>query len=461
MSITRPSTALVSTNATTTTMIEARLTWGTTIVTVKHLAVDAGVSVGENGDLFLPLEVLGSDRVELIGKGGALLSDRITVDGRSPMSPSLSLGHAAVAVFGDFAVTMRLVEREHLPVGTLFEGLAVAGLGTVVLSALAHGSLIGAFALFMPAMGSDDSDALNRDQMLRMRTYLDAAAEREKELELKLEDGASESADDPSGGGKAMGEAGLMGKPEASTNGKWAAKKNFDANEVTFNRARALEEARDSVMSNLVGSLASNIAAGPVTPWGSVLNGQDDASYSGNFWGAELGDSAGNGLSNLLGDGPGGGGNNLGFGINDVGGLSKSLADRSGSGTCGSHCGGRLIGRTGHTSHAPVMREMKTEIDGTIPREVIQRIVRQNFGRFRNCYEGGLRTNPSLSGRVQVKFVIDRTGSVSIADDGGSDLADHAVSACVVKSFYGLSFPAPERGSVRVTYPIMLSPGDA
>jgi len=43
-------------------------------------------------------------------------------------------------------------------------------------------------------------------------------------------------------------------------------------------------------------------------------------------------------------------------------------------------------------------------VNGRLPPEVIQRIVRQNFGRFRNCYESSLRTNPSLTGRVAVKF---------------------------------------------------------
>ncbi len=50
---------------------------------------------------------------------------------------------------------------------------------------------------------------------------------------------------------------------------------------------------------------------------------------------------------------------------------------------------------------------------GRLPPEVIQRIVRQNFGRFRLCYENGLRNNPNLQGRVSVRFVIGRDGAVS------------------------------------------------
>ncbi len=106
------------------------------------------------------------------------------------------------------------------------------------------------------------------------------------------------------------------------------------------------------------------------------------------------------------------------------------------------------------------MRPGVASVNGRLPAEVIQRIVRQNFGRFRLCYENGLKGNPSLQGRVGVKFVIDRSGAVSLTADGGSDLPDQGVVQCVVRGFSNLSFPQPEGGMVTVVYPIMFSPGD-
>ncbi|MCA9618135.1 MAG: AgmX/PglI C-terminal domain-containing protein, partial [Myxococcales bacterium] len=91
------------------------------------------------------------------------------------------------------------------------------------------------------------------------------------------------------------------------------------------------------------------------------------------------------------------------------------------------------------------------------PPEVIQRIIRSNYGRFRGCYESALRTNPNLQGRVAVSFMIGRNGTVQ-AVSGGGDLPDGGVISCVSQAFYGLSFPAPEGGVVRVTYPILFSP---
>ncbi|CAN5422882.1 hypothetical protein BH09MYX1_BH09MYX1_18720 [soil metagenome] len=102
-----------------------------------------------------------------------------------------------------------------------------------------------------------------------------------------------------------------------------------------------------------------------------------------------------------------------------------------------------------------------TTVSGRLPVEVIQRIVRQNYGRFRLCYELGLKTNPALEGRVSVRFVIGTDGSVSTAvkNAGDTTLPDESVISCIVRGFSNLSFPQPESGIVSVVYPLNLSPG--
>lgn len=97
---------------------------------------------------------------------------------------------------------------------------------------------------------------------------------------------------------------------------------------------------------------------------------------------------------------------------------------------------------------------------GRLPPEVIQRIVRQNFGRFRLCYETGLRKDPNLTGRISIKFVIDRAGAVDPKSLGnaGSDLPDADVIGCVQRGFGNLSFPQPEGGVVTVVFPIIFNP---
>ena len=144
------------------------------------------------------------------------------------------------------------------------------------------------------------------------------------------------------------------------------------------------------------------------------------------------------GLSGGGGGGPGGGS----IGLGNIGTLGS-----------GGSTGGR------GTASAPTLRQGPTQVNGRLPPEVIQRIVRQNFGRFRLCYENGLRTNPTLSGRVSAKFVIDKNGNVQSTQDGGSDLPDQGVVSCVVRGFGNLSFPQPESGTVVVVYPIIFNPG--
>jgi hypothetical protein len=112
------------------------------------------------------------------------------------------------------------------------------------------------------------------------------------------------------------------------------------------------------------------------------------------------------------------------------------------------------------TGRGPQVRMGAVTVSGRLPPEVIQRIVRQNFGRFRLCYENGLRNNPNLMGRVAVRFVIGRDGAVSNVTNGGSDVPDGGVVNCVVRQFHNLTFPQPEGGIVTVVYPIMMSPGD-
>lgn len=196
---------------------------------------------------------------------------------------------------------------------------------------------------------------------------------------------------------------------------------------------------------------------GAASPWGSSSLGEGVAAR-GNMWGSGAGDGVGAGGLGLTGIGQGGGGRGEGIGLGSVGtighGSGTSAGADSGQGFGSGH--GRLGGS--HKTSPPQVRMGATSVSGRLPPEVIQRIVRQNFGRFRLCYEQGLRSNPNLQGRVAVRFVIDRQGNVTSAANGGSDLPDPAVVSCVVRSVAGLSFPVPEDGVVTVTYPILFAP---
>ena len=141
-----------------------------------------------------------------------------------------------------------------------------------------------------------------------------------------------------------------------------------------------------------------------------------------------------------------------GIGLGNIG----TLGD-GGTGQGFGNGSGRLGGVSAANGGSSI-RQGATQVNGRLPPEVIQRIARQNFGKFRLCYEDALRTTPTLEGRVAVKFVIDRAGAVSSAADGGSDIGDAKMIACVVKGFSAMKFPQPEGGIVTVVYPLVFSP---
>jgi hypothetical protein len=152
--------------------------------------------------------------------------------------------------------------------------------------------------------------------------------------------------------------------------------------------------------------------------------------------------------------GQGGGGTGEGVGLGNVGTVGHGAGTGTGVGYGSGH--GRLGGA--HATRAPAVREGSTQVNGHVAGDVVHRIVRQHFGQMRLCYENGLRNNPTLAGRVIVRFVIARDGTVSLVADGGSDLPDADVVSCVMRAFSGLQFPQPDGGVVTVNYPIVFSP---
>lgn len=89
-----------------------------------------------------------------------------------------------------------------------------------------------------------------------------------------------------------------------------------------------------------------------------------------------------------------------------------------------------------------------------LPPESIQRVVRQNAGRFRDCYQRALLRNSALAGRIVVRFVIGRDGSVARAEEQSASLPDRAARQCVLRSFFDLGFSNPTERRIVVTYPL-------
>jgi hypothetical protein len=470
--------------------VEVMVLWGTNVLHVSHLTPPRNFYVGEEQgknfacDFFIPSERLGTTRLPVVVGDRASVALVIPPNARGsveiPGQPKMSLDEAraraqpsaelsgghqlalpggakARVELGDFVFLVAAVNAgkpiKH-GIGTNIEWAVAMYFG---LSFLTVGGMLAAMAFFVPPMGLTDDEELDKDALYLMQQYLNAAAEREQEE--KEAEVVQDNSDNKEGGTgtRAKGEEGSMGNPTTkATNKRYAVQGPKDNQDMHLARQAALREATEFGMIGLLNTGAAGDPNAPTAPWGRDTSlGSDEISARGNMWGDEIGDAFGAGGLGLSGIGEGGGGRGEGIGLGNIGTLGHGAGVGTGQGFGAGH--GRLGGS--HQTKAPKVRMGATTVSGRLPPEVIQRIVRQNFGRFRMCYEQGLGRNPNLEGRVSARFVIGRDGAVSNVSNGGSDLPDSGVVSCVLSAFYGLSFPQPEGGIVTVVYPIMLAPG--
>ncbi len=99
---------------------------------------------------------------------------------------------------------------------------------------------------------------------------------------------------------------------------------------------------------------------------------------------------------------------------------------------------------------------------GALDKGLIDAVVKRNSSQIRYCYQRELTKDPTLSGKVTVKFVIAKDGAVSSAVTKVSTLDNRAVESCINGRFMRFQFPEPKGGGiVIVSYPFRFSPGPA
>jgi hypothetical protein len=97
-------------------------------------------------------------------------------------------------------------------------------------------------------------------------------------------------------------------------------------------------------------------------------------------------------------------------------------------------------------------------IVGALDRSLIDAVIKRHMNQFRYCYQRELNKDPSLAGKVTVKFVIAGNGSVSRASIKKSTLGNSSVEGCLSGRFMTLQFPEPKgNGIVIVSYPFMFA----
>jgi len=167
-----------------------------------------------------------------------------------------------------------------------------------------------------------------------------------------------------------------------------------------------------------------------------------------------VGDSFGYGGLGLSGAGKGGGGTGMGtIGLGSMGTIGHGAGGGTGSGY------GRGGGGLGGRSAAPQIRAGRAIVRGALSKEVIRRVIKRHLNEVRFCYEQQLQSDPSLKGRVVIRFVIDSKGNVTAAVVAESSFNDTIVETCILQAVRRWKFPAPEGGGVVVVnYPFELMP---
>jgi len=143
-------------------------------------------------------------------------------------------------------------------------------------------------------------------------------------------------------------------------------------------------------------------------------------------------------------NGPKGGGTGSVAGIGDLGTSGGGKVD------LGSKKEVEVVGR---------VKDAAPEVESSdVDRDALARYVKTRLKAIQNCYEKELKRNPSLKGKVVVRFSIMPSGRPASIEIEENTLGNEAVGSCIRTVIRGWSFPFKPDDEVPVAYPFVFSP---
>ena len=435
------------------------LLWGSTVVAMRTFTRAKRVSVGDLG----VTEDIGGPSFEIKrdARGFTIHTPHGDAVPRGfRMRMLCSDGSSNVAASRRATSLMLVCEAVTLEKGKVAALLPDArGLGLSALAVALFPLLLGILRVGAPDPRAPEDMEAQRDRIAFVQTALAAADKRTERAEPAADDGTESNGASPSRGGtsgSSKGEEGSQG--DTSTRSEEGLARAEQRKSAPPSVQETALEATTFGMISLLDRDDKN--ARPA----SAFAAQDVDAANGGQRGDIFRDAFGMGSAGLSGVGEGGGGLGAGVGITRIGALGHGVASAREDGSLGGYDLGRTSGRlrehASRFSYRFDSGDDYTQVNGRLPPESVQRVVRSNFGRIRACYEDALLRSPQLEGRVSVKFVIARNGAVSAAEIGeNTTLADAKASACIVAQYKQMAFPEPEGGIVTVVYPVVFSRG--
>lgn len=431
--------------------IEVCVLWGTSILHVSHINQNKSfVLTSENPTKDCEHFIVESDVIDNLKE--VTVVDN-SYDGAKILTNEgerlIEQGKVYETKFGNLTITARQVAQgKKLAYSTKHDKTMLA---THLCSAFIVFATMFATNLFVGynndrlLMQANEDDRLNE-----LRAFIQRQQDRQQEEQVT----ASSSSNIQQGASSAAhsGPSGQIGSRQApSRNTRHAIRNNNEPPHLTRETARNAVSNR-GIFAALGGpSAAIGGNSGIVSPFGGLTeSGLENQNANGNLNGDSVGDSFGyNGLGPA---GTGWGANGPQDGVIGVGDLA-TRGNRHGD-TYGVDRGTRLASRG---NRGPIVRAAAPTVVGLLAPDSIRRVVLRNLAQVTHCHEQGLIQNPTLSGRVVIRFVIGGQGMILGSSVSESNLVVPSVSECISNAVRRWQFPAPEGGGVvTVNYPFTL-----
>jgi len=162
----------------------------------------------------------------------------------------------------------------------------------------------------------------------------------------------------------------------------------------------------------------------------------------------------GHGAGGLTTSGSGSGGGGTGYGhIYGAGNL-----DTGGRGTHGHGRGPKLAERGEHEVSVG-LGTGGGDTDGSLSKEQVYKVVKAHFAGVKYCYEKELQHKSSLSGNIDIFWVIQPDGTVSKANVKSSAMNDAAVEGCIVRQVKQWQFPKAPGQTIVGRFPFVFKGG--
>jgi hypothetical protein len=443
--------------------LRVALVFGGTIEAEELLRRPRPVVLGYGNDALLPLptSLVEGDRLQLFQPSGAGytlslhpdMGGSLWLDGHRreahevrSLGPALPLGpdDFGVLTLGTIAIFFQMVKPGPGKVGAGFPSfLYPAPLLALLLSFFLHAAVFVLFLLAMRLMPEREPLELAPDLVRRFMVTPPPELV-EQEAAAQMEDLGLRDQEE-AGGEAAAEEEGRVGREDAEQ------EQTEMEGEVTGGGA-----AQRVANLGLLGALRGG--EGEQSALNAALEGPSIDDLLGGLGSSRTVMGRGSGGLGLRGTGQGGGGTGPGT-IFGTGQLGTGVGAGRGAG------GGRGQGGPGGGGGRPreeVRVQMTTatpRVSGYLSPEQIMRVVRRNQAAVRYCYENELQRQPSLHGRIEIRWRITRSGTVSSASVGSTTMRNGRVEGCIVRQVRNWRFDQPDGGEVDVNFPFIFGSG--